>query len=471
MPGKNDSLAGNFESTAQRMLAVLDKATVELSKTVDACVEQLSQYNIRLQKSLSDRLQQIKEQFLAAAEARAGELDTHKEKLVDELAEFERSQLETIVSTARSVRESLAAHAQEAETRISRLVQEELANLQAILQAPEKDLPEIAEQAAARFRNLSDTGKERIDKTEIANEESLSFKAREFEDKLEELVLKWKDEIYEKVSRHQEAFAAKTEKTVADLQQAAEKNLARLQERMTAGSGSVAGAIQASKQETGALVAQWRDEAAAMHESFSASLRGQRQDFEKVNTSKIDSAAKEAEAQIGGLARESREKMQASHKLMQSSLARLEQDLKRKLEASFSRFETAVSEAARRATGTTSSRQRTADELKEKLKNNLASQGEEVLRLVRKTASQVESEYVRASRRFDDRVEASRASAVDGLDKQVQALKLELDKINRTYQQELAELMTQADELEEAGKAAAVTIMAYRSAMLSLDGQ
>src|SRR5262249_30747891 len=130
-----------------------------------------------------------------------------------------------------------------------------------------------------------------------------------------------------------------------------------------------------------------------------------------------------------------------------------------------------VSETSRRAGLTSSIQQRASDELHEKLKVNLSDQGAEMLRIVRKLTEQLEGEYVRVSRGLDERVDTIRSAAVESLEKQVNVMKQDLDKLTRSFQHELTDLNIQADELEEAGKAAAVFVMAYRSSLLSLDSE
>jgi hypothetical protein len=468
MPEKTDPLAG-IETTAQRMLEALDKASSELSKTVDACGEQLSQYNLRLQKSLGDKLEQVKEQFISASESNLSEIETRKDHLIEELEEFERTQIDTIVTTARSVRESLNTHAQQVEQKISRLVEDQLAAMRSTLAAPEQEIPGVAQKQTGKFHEISATGKERVDETEIKNEEALAAKARQFESDLQELISKWKENLYAEVERHQSEFKSKVDDTLAQLTSLAEQHISDLQEKYETGAQAVSKAVSSNRTQAELTTRQWKEEASEVHDSFTAFLNRQKQDFRQLNGSRLEYKANEAKGEIESIAKEAREKVQASHKVLQNSLSRLEQDYRRKLDAVLSRLESTISETSRRAGLTSSIQQRAADELKEKLRVNLNDQGSEILRMVRKLSEQLESEYVRASRSLDDRVDTIKSSAVESLEKQVHAMKLELDKITRGFQHELRDLAAQADELEEAGKAAAVFVMAYRSSLLSLD--
>lgn len=471
MAEKNDSLAGNFESTAQRMLEVFNKASSELSRTVDMCSEQLTEYNLRLQKSLADRLAQIKEQFLVAAEGYQSEMESRKDKLSEQLEEFERAQVDTLVAAARGVRESLDAHAQQIEQKISRLVEQELVALKAALEAPGEQIPQIAGSASEQFREIAGTGKCRIEQTETKNEEDLTSRAQKLENELGELVVAWKDELYAKVEMHQSTFKATVENTTATLAKLAEENLATLKESFEEGARSIAGAVNSNQAESASTFAQWKQEMKEIHDAFSSALARQTDDFNKVNNSRLEYKTSEATGEINGICREAREKVQVSASLLSNSLARLEQDYRRRLDAVIAKLESTISETSRRTGLTSSIQQRASDELKEKLKANLSDQGQEILRLVSKVTEQLEQEYVRASRSLDDRVDTIRASAVESLEKQVHSMKLDLDKINRSFQHELSDLSMQADELEEAGKAAAVFVMAYRSSILSLDSE
>jgi predicted nucleotidyltransferase len=96
------------------MAEALDKASQELDKTVAACVEQLQSFHSNVEKSLANQLKKLLDQSKTFADSSFEDLSTHREELIDRLLEFERSEIETMISAARDVRQHVSSRAQRA---------------------------------------------------------------------------------------------------------------------------------------------------------------------------------------------------------------------------------------------------------------------------------------------------------------------------------------------------------------------
>src|SRR5262245_44916980 len=198
MSSQNPSLAGNFESAAQQMLDALHKASSELSQAVSDCIDQLSAYNLGLQQSLNEQLQQIHERFQTFIEQNSDELENHKEKLLEKLTEFEQTQIETIVSSADSVREALAAHTGRLKDDISHLVEQRLEELETVLKVPEQDISELSETSVSGLSENTEEYQARVDKAAMSGEELVASRAGELEADLQKLVDEWKQSVNDK---------------------------------------------------------------------------------------------------------------------------------------------------------------------------------------------------------------------------------------------------------------------------------
>src|ERR1700722_1295772 len=108
MANPNAPKSEDFGSAANLMIEALDKASAELDKTVKACIEQLTNSNDALEKSLRTQLLKVIEQSKTFIDTSADDLTTHREDLLDRLNEFERSEVETMMSAARDVRQQVA---------------------------------------------------------------------------------------------------------------------------------------------------------------------------------------------------------------------------------------------------------------------------------------------------------------------------------------------------------------------------
>jgi len=69
----------------------------------------------------------------------------------------------------------------------------------------------------------------------------------------------------------------------------------------------------------------------------------------------------------------------------------------------------------------------------------------------------------------EDSIESLRWAALETIDRQVPELKSEIEKGKRAFQAKIARLKSQTQELEEEGRAAAMTLKAYGSSRLSID--
>jgi len=469
MSNQNPSLAGNFESTAQQMLEALDRAGGQLSETVNACMEQLSTYNLGLQKSLSDQLQHISERFHSFVEANQEDLENNKDRLLEKLAEFERSEVETIVAAARGVRQSLSAHTEQAETKISKLVEEKLAELRTTLGSPGEKLPERASSTVAESKEIAGKGQEKIDRVALSEEEMLASMSREREQELQELVGKWKEHTEDRIGKTQTEFQEKSNCLVEELRKLVDEGVSDLKRESDQGAETIARALESGQAKLTTQLQQWREELAQLWQSFDSSLVNQKEAFSKKSRSQLDSKLSEARSEIDNNASEARDRIRSSHRVLQGSLKRLEQDYRRRLEAALNRFQITLSETARRGGTASGLEQRTASALQEKLTAQLNARGADILKVFRKLSEQLQVEYARSTQGLDERIDHLKVGAIESLERQVHLTKGELEKILRGYQTELSELEINAAQIEEAGKAAAVTVMAFRSAMLSLE--
>lgn len=471
MSTPNPSLAGNFESTAQRMLEALDKASAQLSKHVNECIEQLSTYNYGLQKSLTDQLQQVTEKLHNSCVANSDDLVKHKEKLIQQLGDGGQEELDTILAAGQAVRQALSSYTQQALEKISQRIDAQLEDLRSLLEDPKGNLVQRADSAVGELKKAGSEAKSRLIQTSTEGEQSLLQQAQEFEAELQDIVSDWKDTIAAKVAACQERFAENARKVMDELSGVMQESSSALAQKAQAGEEFLKESVQDGTQKATATFKDWKQEIDSLHEHFNQALNEQKTALDETQRADLDQKLELAHKEINGTASEALEKLKSSHQLHQSTLEKLEQEYKRRLAAVLSHFDATVSETSRRANTASTVQQRVSADLMEKLNAHLNARGAEILRSLSRLSDQMESDYAKSSQGMSERIHEIQQLSADAYSKQVQSLKSEADKTSRSFQSQLRDFESQLAQIEEAGKAAAVTVMAYRSALLSLGGE
>lgn len=465
MSKENPSLAGNFESAAQTMLEALDKAGAELSANVSDCIEQLSSFNFGLQKSLQDQLHQVNERFQSFVESNSEELEKHKETLIQHLEEFERSQIESVFSAGQGVRNSLSAHAEDLFANVSQQVEGELAALKARVDEAEQRMATESGSALPELKASAASGKNKLESTANACEEEVATKAKDLEQKLTELIDEWKVSIESKVSESQVRFNNQAQTAIRECDEVLQGGLETMAKQAGESSLALDQSVSAGILRFDQEFHDWKSQVNTLSEGFSNALASKHKLSDEEATTLLEGNMSQVTLEVASVCQEAGEKIQGLHQTFHNSLHKLEQDSLRQLEHLLSRYESELSENSRKFNSIAILHSRNATDLQEKLDAQLMSQGGEMLRTINKLAEQLEVDCLKASQGVKERIESIRESTLEALEKQVQLMKAHSDKAVKAYLDSLLELETNSAQIEQAGKAAAVTVMAYRSAI------
>lgn len=452
-------------SPANMMSEALDKASQELEKAVKSCIDQLQSFNENLEKSLQNQLQKVVEQSKNFVESNIEDLSTHREELVDRLLEFERSEIETMVSAARDVRQQVTARAQQASDSISRLVEEQVAELRTLIENPENNFKDFATVNTRSLERNTHTGKEKIGKEQLDCEEKLTTKAQDLEQAVQQVVSDSRKGIEETLETFNGEMEKKIASVLSQLSDVVNDTLSELETGAQDGAQKIQKTVDEGGGRLGDRVNGWKNECNDLRQGFEKSLQQDSDTAEKAHTSKLELKVSEVKDEIGQIAQEANAKISASHKLFFSSLKRLEKKYNDRLERLLSRFEAALAEEARlNAAGTI----QPSAELREQLHARLQARGKDILKTFQRQVEQLEAEYVRQSGSSHERVETIKTATTEALDKQLRTMKSELERIARNFKSELTDLNNELPKIEERGRAAAMTVRAYRSTMFSV---
>lgn len=467
MADQSASGGQNFGSAADLMIEALDKASAELDKTVQSCLEELSASNEALEKSLVNQLQKVVDQSKNFTESNVEDLTTHREELIDRLGEFERTEVETMVLAAREVRQQVALRGQQASASISKLVEEQIEELHSLIENPEARFANFHDKGAHELQGLINQSKLSIESDETSLEQALSQTASELDGKVQEVIRDTKKSIEDTLDKYNIEMEEKIASVVNQLSDVVSKTVSDLEQSAKAGSKKVEDAGNEGKNKLAEHLQQWTYECNSLSDSFKKGIDLDCANAEKSHHSKLERKVAEVKDEIVQIADEATTKITASHKLFFSSLKRLEKKYNDRLERLMAKFEAAVAEEAKIGSGSTT--MQSAHELRELLHARLQARGQEILKSFHRQVELLESEYTRSGAGSSERLEQIRAAAIESLDKQVRDTKTQLDRTVRNFSEELGELNMQLPQIEEAGRAAALAVMAYRSAMLSFE--
>lgn len=466
MADQNVSGSQNFGSAVNLMAEAVEKSSLELDKTVQACIEQLYSFNEQLEKSLVAQLQKVSEQSRNFVDGNVEELTAHREELMDRLIEFERAEMETIVSVARDVRQQVTARTQQASETINQMVEEQLAELKALIDNPEMHFKDFKHQNSQAIQQHTEESKATLINAQARAAQKLAERAQELEQNVLSVVVDSKKGIEEALEKFNGDMESKITQVLSQLSDVVSDTLKDLENTSQEGIQAVDHSVQQGSQRLAQHIDRWKEFCADHKEEFETTLRTDSENAGKSHTGKLERKVNEVKEEINQIAQDANTRIAASHKLFFSSLRRLEKKYNDRLERLFSRFETAMAEDSN-STGISLQR---SHELRELLNARLQARGKEILVAFKRQVEQLESEYMRLCTGSHERLESTRMTTVESLDKQVRIMKNEVERISRYFSNELADLNCELPKIEEAGRVAALAVKTYRSAMLSFSG-
>jgi phosphotransferase system IIB component len=467
MTAEASSNTNESGSATNLMMEALEKASIELDKTVNSSAEQLKTFNQSLEKLFSGQLSKLADKAASTVEENLDDLIARKEDYADKLGELTRQEASSIVLAARDVRQELAMLSQKTSSAVSEFVEEQIIQLSTLIDEPQKMLIELGESETATLNKVALKNKEKINEQQSEHEKRISDHMKSFEDRVQVVINTGKEKLEEKLQSYQTEFEKKISEVMDKLSKLSDKTLSELQDKITSGQSSLSSYNEIALKRLSQKVEQWQSDLSSIAEEFKTNISKDSERHEYLHSVKLQRKTAEVKEEIHGILEDVSSKLTASHKLFYSSLKHLEKKHYDKLERLFLNFEAALAKEANLNTSVGIYHSKATHELKDLLRSRLKVRGKEIVETLRQKADQIESEYTRSAASCNERLETIRAAAIDALDKQLRSTQLELERIMRGFGNELAELNSQLPQIESAGHAASLAVMAYRSAMLS----
>ena len=320
------------------------------------------------------------------------------------------------------------------------------------------------------LETYAESAKADIDSSANNFEDTMSFRAREIEDQAQSLIESKKGEVESTLALCSSQFDQKIASVETDLSQIVDKACLDLKELIDRGVANLSDSHATNQQVISEHLDHFKDKLLAVKDKFGKETREQDLNYLRSCSDSIERKLSSSQEEINRIAESARKRMTVNQKMLNNSLRRLEKSLSEEVDKLLMRFEGALSQEARinliALAGRSGSNNNDAIE---KLNQRLRNHGSEVVKTFKRQVEQTEQDFARSSQGNSERIESIRQSAVDALEKQVRVMRTDLERITRNFHNELAELNLKVPIIEESGRAAALSVMAYRSAMLSLE--
>ncbi|MDP3510389.1 MAG: hypothetical protein Q8T09_20635 [Candidatus Melainabacteria bacterium] len=459
----------SFGSAANLMIEALEKASAELERTVTVCLDQLQAFSEGIDSSLALQLDKVIQQSEHLVDSHGNDLEAKRDETLDTISALETAEVDRLMQGAAAIRRRFADKVIEATDILTEIMEEQLQDLAGIIDSPNANLYEISHERIARVTELSSSGKERVETVSQSYENGMSDRAKTIDDSAQSVIESSKAEVDGHLAMYSSQFDEKidgVQKQLGEIVEAASKDIRTLTVR---GIKTIDETRQTNSQVLDEHISHWQTQLLAMKDRFKQGSFESQSRFIKDYSNEVEKKLVAAQDDINRIAFSAKSRMAVNQKLVHNSLRRVEGKLSDEIDRLFIKFEAALAQESKINLMVSGNRLSANPEVIEKLNSRLRAHGAEVIKTFRRQVEQTEAEFARSSAGSNERIESIRLSSVESLEKQVRIMRSDLERITRNFHNELSELNLKTPIIEESGRAAALAVMAYKSAMLSLE--
>jgi hypothetical protein len=466
MASQPPTASDNSGSAQDLMNEALEKASFELERMVQATIENLTAFSQSLEGTFEAQLQRVVEQSQNIIDSNIDDLVTHREELVEKLAEVERSEMITLTSSAREVRQLVIQRSEAASEAIIKLINEQMTELRMLADFSENRFSPFIEDNAESIKKLTADGQAKIHAEEIEIEKVLTDKVLDLDKVVQEAITDAKKSLEKNLEDHNVEMEKKIDFVLKQLDDVVASTIGDIETTAATGLKSLESANNDGKERLIGTLKQWKEDCTEISVILRENLTAEARTSQKMHSSRLDHKVGEVKDEINQISQNAGTKLVASHKLFSSSLKRLEKKYNDRLDRLLSKFEAALAEEAKLPQSSV----QYAQDLRDMLNSKLQARAKDVGKALQRQVDQFESEYTRYSSSSNERIDSIRTAAIESIEKQAKIMAGELERILRSFNTEMQELQQELPQIEEAGRAAALAVMAYRAgARLSLD--
>lgn len=461
--------AGGFGSAANLMIEALEKAGNELENTVSLCMQQLTSFTEGLDQSLTLQLDKVVKQSSHLVDSHGNVLEAKRDETIDQMAEIEAREMEKLLSASSDIKKQHGQRVQDAMRELAELMEAQLKELNELVEAPSSELLEASKARALEAANDGQTAKKDINLHGETYENSMSDTAKSIDEEAGQVIEAARLSVEDSLASYGEHFDDKIKTVQEELDEIVKTAVVDLKRLARRGEDSISEARDTNVQAVMEQIEHWQEHLHALRDRFKANSLEQQSKHVKAYNDEIERTLASSQEEIGRIAQSARKRMSVNQKLFINTLRRAERQITDDIERLITKFEAAVAQEAKVHLLVSGSKLSAGPEVLEKLSSRLKLHGQEIIKTFKTQVDQTEQEFMRASQVKNERIESIRQSSVEALEKQVRIMRADLERIARSFNTELTDLNIKLPMIEESGRAAAMAVMTYKSAMLSLE--
>jgi len=459
----------SFGSAANLMIEALEKASSELERTVNQCIHQLNTFTEGLDKNLSLQLEKVVAQSSHLVDTHGGDLEAKRDETLNAIGRLEGEQLDSLLAAAEELRKRFAERVKEATAALGETMDAQLSQLMPLIRTPQSNLYETAEQKLSDIESLTEERKSEIDFKSQQYESSMADKAKSIDQQAHKLIESSKAEVDKHLTDYSSKFDEKiiaVQRQLSDIVEQAVLDLKTLAER---GSTNIDEAKDTNHQVLNEHIEHWHTQLNGMKDRFQSTSLEQQSTILRTYNDEVDKKLKASQEEMARIAGRAKQQLGTSQKMYLNSLRRVERKLADEIDRLFFKFEAALTQEAKINLSTGGTRPPADSDVINKLHGRLKAHGSEIVKTFRRQVEQTESEFARSTQGSNERIESIRTSSVESLEKQVKSMRTDLERITRHFHNEVSELGLKLPVIEESGRAAALAVLTYKSAMLNIE--
>jgi F0F1-type ATP synthase membrane subunit b/b' len=297
----------------------------------------------------------------------------------------------------------------------------------------------------------------------------MADKAKSIDQQAHKLIESSKAEVDKHLTDYSSKFDEKiiaVQRQLSDIVEQAVLDLKTLAER---GSTNIDEAKDTNHQVLNEHIEHWHTQLNGMKDRFQSTSLEQQSTILRTYNDEVDKKLKASQEEMARIAGRAKQQLGTSQKMYLNSLRRVERKLADEIDRLFFKFEAALTQEAKINLSTGGTRPPADSDVINKLHGRLKAHGSEIVKTFRRQVEQTESEFARSTQGSNERIESIRTSSVESLEKQVKSMRTDLERITRHFHNEVSELGLKLPVIEESGRAAALAVLTYKSAMLNIE--
>ncbi len=456
----------NNKSPSELMSESLDNAGLELENLITNCLTDLDLFKSELTQTFKINLEKVVEKLKIYFNNSVDDLSNSNIDLVGELKKFEVEQIKILVQAHDEIRQKLNAKVEAIANEVVNLMDSNLADVQDIDEEPLLEFNDVKNKYL-RYLNESYSGsKRKIDENKLQIEEALTLKSMDLQNSVESIVLQSREDIENQMSNVNELFEAKINEVVQQLTQSVANIVENCSNLTVSGVEVISNSVVSQKQELNHEMDNWFDLILGYQVKLNERLEYEGKLMDDKHNKVLAEKNNFYQRELNQLYEKAKSRISFIKSDFKNNKRKLESEYLDRLDRLASKLETIL---ASEGSGHSESHIEPLNVLKENLRARINSHGSEMIKDFQRQINQLESEYSRLTANCHERIDYTRTSALDGLDKQLRLMKAETERTLKTFNSDIIDLKNQLPQIEEAGQAAAMVVKAYRNSRISFD--